>query len=287
MRGYWGFLLTFVVASAWAQSDAVRFQTLLEQDWEYVLEHAPEFSTYVGDPRYNDRWSDRSLDAVKRWEDHDVELLNQLKDIDRETLSAADRLNYDLFRYNTEMDVAGHSFPEEYLPVNQLGGVQQQIADLVNRMPAQTVEQFEDIVARLSTANEPIEQTIARMQWGLELGVTPPAITLRDVPDQIRAQIVDDPAASPIYQPFQSMPDEIPMADQERLRQAAQEAIAQFIVPAYQKMHAFVVNEYLPSARDSIALVELPDGDAWYRWRVRQMTTTELTPRQIHELGLR
>lgn len=278
--------IVLLAVNATAQTESNRFHEFLEKDWEYVLENAPEFATYVGDPRYNDRWNDYSLDAVERWEQHDRQLMERLKDFNRDALDEADRLNYDLFRYNTALDIDGHAFPEEYLPVNQLGGIQQNIAETVNRMPAQTLKQYEDILARMRTAGEPIRQTIDRMQWGLELDLTPPAITLRDVPDQIRAQIVEDPTESPAYQPFKELPDEIPPAEQDRLREEAQAAIAGVIVPAYKEMHTFFVNEYLPKARESIALSDLPDGEAWYRWRVRRMTTTDLTPQQIHELGL-
>ncbi len=270
---------------AWCQSES--FTEFLKTDWEYVLENAPEFATYVGDPRYNDRWNDYSIDAVERWKEHDHALMEGLEAFDRDGLSARDRLNYDLFRHNTQIDIDGHAFPGEYLPVNQLGGVQQDIADAVNRMPARTLKHYQDILTRLQSADQPIEDTVKRMQWGLELGITAPAITLRDVPDQIRAQIVDDPTESPIYGPFKNMPEVIAEAEQSRLREDARAAIAQVIVPAYRSMLTFFTNDYLPQARDTIALTALPDGEAWYQWRVRQMTTTNLTPQQIHELGLR
>lgn len=287
MRKFAVATVLLLTSGTWAQPDSERFHALLEADWEYVLEHAPEFATYVGDPRYNDRWNDYSLEAVERWEAHDREVMRQLEAIDRDALNEADRLNYDLFRYNREMAIAGHRFPEEYLPVNQLWGVQQNIAETVNRMPRQTVKQYEDILGRMRSADEPIEQTIERMRRGLERGLTPPAIALRDVPAQIRAQIVESPEDSPIFRPFEEFPASIDEPDRERLRQAAREAIAETIVPAYEKLLAFFVDHYLPNARESIALSALPDGEAWYRHRVRDMTTTGLSPEDIHELGLR
>ncbi len=125
------------------------------------------------------------------------------------------------------------------------------------------------------------------MQRGLELGLTPPAVTLRDVPEQVRNQIADDPLDSPLLAPFRDMPASVPEAVRQRLVAAAAEAYEERARPAYQRLLLnFLVNEYLPAARESIALTDLPDGEAWYAYNVRVMTTTAMRPREIHELGL-
>lgn len=280
--------LTFLcgIPAALAESESEKFHALLAQEWEYSMTEFPEFSTYVGRRDGNHRWTDQSLEALPKWESHDRELLDRVKKLERDKLDHDDQVHYDLFLNSLELNVAGQRFQDEYLPVNQMGGVQQSIASTVNRMPANNLEDFENIVARLESAATPIEQSIAKMRWGLEKDVTPPAITLRDVPMQIMNQIVDDPADSPAMRPFERFPASIAQEDRDRLLAAAKTAIEERIVPAYRKMHAFMVNEYLPGARDDIAASSLPDGDAWYAHSIRVRTTTDLTPQEIHDIGL-
>jgi uncharacterized protein (DUF885 family) len=124
------------------------------------------------------------------------------------------------------------------------------------------------------------------MRRGLAEGITPPRVTLRDVPAQVQAQIVDDPAASPLLRRFASLPGTIAPDDQARLRKAAADAYVQAVRPAFERLHAFVADSYLPNARESVGMGALPNGQAWYAFRARSYTTTSLTPQQIHELGL-
>ncbi len=272
--------------SARAESASDRFHALLNEDWSYRLNEFPEFGTYVGHPGSNDRWTDVSREAIERRKAHARELLDRVRAIDRAKLDPADRLDYDLFRRDAELSVEGQRFPDELLPVNQMGGAQQDLAQTLSNAPVRTVKDYEDLVARIEKAGERIDQEVALMQWGEEMQLTPPAITLRDVPDQILSQITDDPMQSPLLVPFTELPDSIPQAERDRLVAAASRAYTESARPALKRMHAYVVNEYLPSARDTIALTELPDGEAWYAFNVRVETTTDMTPADIHALGL-
>lgn len=277
------FLLTM---PAFAQSATDTFHGLLDLEWAWRMEHYPEFATYTGHPGANDRWTDMSREAIEERKAHARELLAQIRAIDRVALSPDDRLNYDLFLKNAAENVEGQRFREELMPIDQLSGVQQDLAQTLSNAPARTVEDYEDMVARIAASGERIDQETDLMQWGLELGLTPPAVTLRDVPDQVRNQIVDDPLKSPLLVPFRNMPASIPPGERKRLLAAAAEAYDTQAKPAFQRLHGFLVNDYLPEARDSIALTDLPDGEAWYAYNVRVMTTTGMTPREIHELGL-
>jgi uncharacterized protein (DUF885 family) len=125
------------------------------------------------------------------------------------------------------------------------------------------------------------------MRKGMEAGITPPKITLRDVPQQIRNQLVDDPAQSPLLGAFQQMPASVDSLQQESLRKRAHSAFSEKIAPAYERLLAFVEEEYIPAARESIALRDVTDGEAWYAYNVRQRTTTDLAPEAIHQIGLR
>jgi uncharacterized protein (DUF885 family) len=275
-----------IAAAKGREPEARRLHRLFGLRWRQQLADAPEFATYVGARGHDHRWSDLSLHAIGRRKQELREPLRVLRSIERARLGPADRLNYDLFRRGLEQAIEGAAFPEEYVPVTQLSGAQQDLARILALAPAATVGDYEAILARLHGVPEVVDQQIALMRLGLEKGVTPPRVTLRDVPAQVRAQTVDDPAASPLLRRFAVFPPAIPPADQERLRRAAAETYLSAVRPAFERLHAFVTDSYLPGARESIGMGTLPGGQAWYAFRARSFTTTDLTPHQIHELGL-
>ncbi len=279
-------LLILLCATSHAQTETEKFDALIAAEWDYRMHEFPEFATNTGYPGQNDRWTDMSLDAIESRKAHARSFLDQVREIDRDTLGATDRLNYDLALRQAELSVAGQRFRIELMPIDQLSGVQQGLASSIASMPRTTVKHYEDIVSRIQKSGERIDQETGLMRWGLELGLTPPAITLRDVPDQIRSQIVDDPLDSPLLKPFVSFPSHISESQQERLRDAAKRAFTGSALPAFQRLHAFVANDYLPAARQSIALTDLPDGKAWYEYNIELETTTNRSAREIHELGL-
>ncbi|MGH7630170.1 MAG: DUF885 domain-containing protein [Gemmatimonadales bacterium] len=275
-----------IAAAKDREPDARRLRRLLEVRWRQLMTDSPETATFVGFPGQNARWTDLSLAAIERRKRQLREPLRALRSIDRARLAAAERLDYDLFRRALDRAIEGTRFPEEYLPVTQLSGAQQDLAQVIGVSPAATAADYEDLLARLRGVPAVVDQQIALMRKGLKRGVTPPAVTLRDIPGQVRAQIVSDPLASPLLRPFATFPAGIPAADQDRLRGAAAEVYAREVRPAFERLHAFVTDSYLPGARTSIGMSALPDGEAWYAFRTRGFTTTDLTPRQIHELGL-
>ena len=278
--------LISIHTAAYAQAESEKFHALLDAEWEYDMHEFPEFATSTGYPGQNGRWTDMSREAIENRKEHARSLLGRIREIDRSKLEAADRLNYDLALKQAELSVEGQRFRSELMPVNQLSGVQQGLASTIASMPQSTVKHYEDIVSRIEGAGDRIDREIDLMRWGLELGLTPPAITLRDIPDQVRNQIVDKPLDSPLLGAFTDFPADIPEEEQVRLRNAATAAFARSALPAFQRMHAFLVNDYLPAARDSIALMDLLDGEAWYAHNIRVETTTDRSPRAIHELGL-
>jgi uncharacterized protein (DUF885 family) len=280
-RGY-----TELLAARGRVSDARRLSRLFGLRWRQQLADAPEFATYVGARGFDDRWSDLSPEAIAHRRRDLHQPLRVLRSINRGRLSPADRLNYDLFRRGLEQAVEGSAFPEEYLPVSQLSGAQQDLAQILALAPAASAADYEHMLARLRGVPRIVDQQIALMRRGLAEGITPPRVTLRDVPAQVQAQIVDDPAASPLLRKFAGFPAAIPADDRARLRQAAADAYVEAVRPAFERLRAFVADSYLPNARESIGMGALPHGQAWYAFRARSFTTTPLTPQQIHELGL-
>jgi len=276
-----------LVANPRRMSDSARLAQLFRVNWEYVMTEFPEFATYVGYPGQNTRWTDNSLQAIERRKRELEEPLAVVKTIRRDRLSPPNRLNYDLFRRGVEEQIEGTRFKDEYFAVTQLDGVQQDVGRLLAQMPTVSVQDYENILARLNAVPALVDQAIVLLGKGLEAGITPPRVTLRDVPDQIRGLTPEDPMASPLLQPFAQFPASVPAGERERLTRAARDAYTQRVAPAYRKLYDYVAGTYVPKARESIGMRELPDGPAWYAYRVRQFTTTSLSPDQIHALGLR
>ncbi len=273
-------------ANAEGKSESERLADYIQIYFDYTMLEFPEFATYIGHPGDHHRWSDNSLAAHER-NDADMRRgLEVLQTIDRAQLEGADRLNYDLILRTLTQEVEGQRFADEYLAISQLDGVHQGPARILAIMPTATVEQYQNILARLEGIPTVISDDLERLRQGLAAGVTPPQVTLRDVPQQIENLLPEDPLQSALLVPFAEFPDTIPAAEQEQLRAAAVEAYTQRVAPAYRQLHDFLVQEYLSGARQAIAMSELPDGQAWYAFNVKQMTTTELTPQQIHEIGL-
>lgn len=285
-------ILVMTTATVMAQTPgtnagAVKLHALFEEEWEWSLKEYPTFATYVGDPRYNDRLGDVSFEAIQRRKQHARELVRKIEAIDRSKLSPGDQLNYDLFLYGAKESVEGQQFPQEYLQITQMGGVYSDIADLAQNIPRRTVKDYENFISRLEATPRLVDQSIALLRKGAETGVTPPRVTLREVEGLIGNQIASDVVRSPIYDiVFKEMPQSIPAAEQARLREEASGVLRDRVIPAYHKLRDFYVNEYLPKTRQNIALSSVPNGRAWYAFNVRRMTTTDLTPDQIHEIGL-
>jgi uncharacterized protein (DUF885 family) len=268
------------------QSDAERLRELFKIRWDYLMTEYPEWATYVGYPGQNRRWTDNSLTAVERRKRELQTPLEVLRTIDRTKLSAGEQLNYDLFKREIEQNIEGTRFKGEYIPVNQLGGVQQDVPELFEVMSHKSVQDYEDIIARLKGVPTLVQQTLVLLKEGLKAGITQPRITLRDVPQQVESQLETDPAKNPMMRAFTDFPATIPAAEQERLRAEAVGLLTNAVIPAFREFDEFLTKTYLPGARESVGMSELPDGKEWYEYNARVTTTTKLTPKEIHEIGL-
>lgn len=265
-----------------------RLHALFDLAHRQQMFESPEWATLIGWPDADrGRWGDYSLAADERWEATTRRRLAVLDAIGREALDEADRLSYDLYRWGLELGLAGERFPGEYLVIDQMGGPQQWLPQFLAQVPARTAAEYEDLITWMRGVPEQLPYVRERLTKGLEAGVTPPRVTLRDVADQIAAQAPEDPETSPLWQRFEELPESIPEGERERLRAAAREAIAEAVVPAFRELHRFWVEEYYPHARESIAMSALPEGEAWYAHEVKSYTTTDLSPSEIHEIGLR
>jgi uncharacterized protein (DUF885 family) len=273
------------LATAPGLSDSAKLHRLFDLDWEFTNVSYPENATYVGYPGQNDRWTDLSVPAIRRRTAIFASQLKIMAGINRARLNPSDQLSYDIFKRGIDEFIEGTRFPGDVLQISQLGGPQTS-ASTISSMPAQTVKDYGDIISRLARLAAVVDQTIALLDSGLRIGVTPPRITLRDVPGQIKDLIPEDPLKSALLAPFTSFPAGIAEGDRARLRADAVSAYRRQARPAFQRLQAYLTNTYLPRSRETIGMSALPDGAAWYAYSVKVHTTTTRTPREIHELGL-
>jgi uncharacterized protein (DUF885 family) len=286
-------------AAAGSGNDATRkFRGYLEKDWRGWMIEYPEVATAAGFPGQNRRWTDDSPAGIEGRKKHLHESAVKLKAFPRDSLPRKEQINYDLYSDLLSTAEEGLQYGDDplpfrnvvpqnnWMPINQMSGVQQGAAETISTMPNRSVADYEDIVARLEVLPAYVEQQQALLQEGLKRGYTPPKLMLRDVPKQIADLIPVDPMASALLEPFKNFPAEISEHERTRLTNSAKEIYSASVVPAFQKLHDYIVSSYLPACRESIAATALPQGVEAYAFHVRWQTTTDLTARQIHEIGL-
>ncbi|HEV2426487.1 MAG TPA: DUF885 domain-containing protein [Terriglobia bacterium] len=256
-----------------------------DAEWEWSLERNPTWASLLGDRRWNDRWEDASLDAIERNHQHRVAALERLSAIDRAALSPRDQLNYDLFQRDYAQAIEEHSFHWYLVPLNQRGGIQT-ADELGDELRFTTARDYEDWTARLRSFPVHMDQTIEVMREGIRQKMLLPRVVMERIPAQIDHQVVTDPTASPFYKPFQRFPESIAKRDQDRLAAAGRDAIDGGLVESFVKFKRFFTGEYLPACFEQVGIWQVPNGLALYAFDVRKFTTTNLTPDQVHKIGL-
>lgn len=269
-----------------SKPDSERLQELFRVEWEYTMKEYPEFATQVGHPGLNNRWTDLSTEAVARRKREVQAPLKALLSIKRDNLAREEQLSYDLFRHNYEMAIEEARFPSECLRITHIEGVQQSLFQILDAMPKFTVRDFQDFVARLNSFGVLVDQTTALLEKGLASGVTTPKIALGYVLQQIDNLLAPGVEENPVLKLINDFPSSLPENDIKELRQAAAEALRNNALPAMRRLRAFMAGNYMPNARETIAMKDLPDGGDWYEFTVRHLTTTRLSPREIHDMGL-
>ncbi len=273
-------------AAASANVASVALHRLFRAEWQREMREHPLEASADGFHQYDGSWANESLTNLAREHQEDLEALKRLAVVDRSQLDRQDRISYDLFRYRYEIRVQGYDLKTYLMPMNELWGIQT-LRTLTHTLRLRTLADYRHYIERLRTIMPYMDQTIALLRQGVKDGMTEPRVVMQGVPAQIAANIVSRPAASPFYAPFRNMPSLIPAAEQARLRAEAKAAIAQVVTPAYRKLQQYFDHDYLPHCRASIAAEALPDGKAYYAYMVRKYTTTDLTPHEIHQIGLK
>ncbi len=286
------FAVLLIGAPGWAASNqapenqaTIALHKLFQSAWQREMREHPLEASADGFHEYDGEWADMSLANIAHENDEDIQTLKDLAAIDRSQLSGEDRISYDLFKYRYENQVEGYRFGGYLMPMNQLEGIQT-LSTLTQTLRFENAQDYENYIKRLQTFNVYMDQTIGLLKEGIKRGMTEPQLVMKRIPHQIAANIVAKPEDSAFYAPFKQMPDIVPAVQQARLRAAAKAAITDVLVPAYRKFQQYYDADYLPHCRTSIAADDLPDGKAYYAFQVRLYTTTDMTPKQIHQLGL-
>jgi uncharacterized protein (DUF885 family) len=259
----------------------------LQAEWEHTLRTYPEFATYVGDTRYNDRLGDYSPQAITKQVEYAKQQLKVFEAIDTSGFSEEEVLNRQLMVRDLRQAVEGAKFHDWEMPVDQMNGVHLNYASMPRQMPFKTVQDYENYIARLQQLPRVFDQVTANMKLGLRDHLMPPKFLLEKV--TVQAQEIADAQEekNPFNQPVLKFPEGIPPAEQQHLRDAVMKTVKSEVNPAYAKFAAFVKNDYAPKGRTEMGVWSLPEGDARYQFEVRRMTTTGLRPEQIHQMGLR
>lgn len=263
-----------------------RFSTLLAEAWEWDMQDDPIWATRCGDHRFNDRLPSVSEGDYQRRLAQLQAFLARLKTLDRAVLPAAEQVNYDMFARFLGDRISDLRFHTYRLPFTRLGGFHTDFLELPHIVPLNTVQDYENYTVRLDGFAALVDQYILLLRGAIDSGHMPPQIALQGMDGAIRAQIVDDGRAHLLYKPFLAVPKSIGPAEEARLAGLGRRAIERSVSPGYEALLRFVRDEYLPAAGDEIAAAALPDGRAFYEHCVRKYTTLDLTPQQVHDMGL-
>jgi len=259
---------------------------LFEEMWQDRLSHEPEFASSIGDKRYNDQLTDYSVDAYNQQLARGRDYIVRLGSIDTAGMTGQEVLSKELMvRQLIEQQQAAEFKPWE-MPVNQFSGLHSELPQLVGRLSFDSVKDYDDYTARLTKIPTAFDQISANMNAGVEDGRVPPKYLLEKVLVQVNAVATQKPEDTPFARPLKKFPTGISAEDQTRIKAAVLDAIQKQVLSAYQQFARFLKATYIPAGRTDPGVWSLPDGDKYYAFRVHQSTTTDLTPAQIHQIGL-
>ena len=271
-----------------AQVEANRkaLNAVFQDYWEDNLKHSPEFTSTLGDKRYNDQISDYSVKAVNDGLAREENFLMRLAAIDPAGLTIQETTSRELLMRTFAEDEEAAEFKEWEMPVNQMSGIHTIYPRLVAQLSFTTVKDYDDWIVRLHAIPKAFEQVTTNMSIGMEDGRVPPKYLLEKALEQVKGLAGQKPEESPLALPLKKFPAGIKPADQERIKTETLDAITKEVLPAYQRFARFLEVSYIPAGRAELGISALPDGAKYYQFLIRRRTTTGLTAEQIHQIGL-
>ena len=265
----------------------IRFEDFLADQWEQNLEDSPIFASLLGNKKFN---QDITSNNIKTFESNKLKLkiaLNSLNSFNYNQLNSANKLNYQLKEISLSNAIEASNYPSYYLSLNQRGGVQSYY-ETGDRLVYSSKQDYEDWLIRLSKYVDNIINTKNNLEKGIQNGYTQPRLVTSQVIAQIDNILNSNIEDNPYLKIFINADDSFfAKGEKEDLIIRATELIKVDIIPAYVELNDFLKNIYLPNSRESIGLSDIPDGAAWYEYAARYHTTTNLTPDEIHNIGLK
>ena len=260
---------------------------LLNEQWEYTLRTSPEFASILGDKRYNDKLSDFSQAGIDKDIAQNRIFLAKFEAVNAAGFPEQEKLNRDLMVRNLRQTLEAVKFKEWEMPVNQMSGIHIDAPQLVTSLSFETVKDYDDYIARLKRLPRAFREVTIQMRKGMDEGLMPPRILLGQVAKQANDLATQKPEDSPFAVPTTKFPKQFSAAQQQRLRAGVLSALRDSVLPTYAKFTKFVRDEYTPRGRTEIGTWALPQGEERYAFAVRRSTTTNMSPDEIHALGLR
>jgi uncharacterized protein (DUF885 family) len=271
-------------APASLESRIAAQNALFDEQYESDLKAAPERATAFGDYRYNDRLNEVSLAAINSQHDSDVEYLKRLDAIATAGFAEQDLLSHEVLQRTLKQRIANYGFKEYEMPVSQMDGPCLHLADLPLAVPFDSVQRYQDYIARLQQIPRVFNQTEEVLRAGLKDHLMPVRFLLEKVPAQCRGVV----AANPFLLPTKKFPAAISPQEQQRLTQEITDTVAKEVLPAYNAFAEYISADYAPHGRTTLAVASLPGGDKRYLNDILSRTTvSSLSPAQIHAIGLR
>src|SRR3954453_17117660 len=281
-------LAASVCSSAHAQDTPVadrvaKQNALFEEFYETGLKNSPERATSYGDYRYNALLGQYSLEQIAREHSQNDDFLKRLQAIPTDGMGDKDLLSHRVMERQLQREDVNYKLKNYEMPVNQQNGVHTRLADLPLSVPLDSVQHYQDYIARLHQIPRVLDQTTEVMRQGLKDGLMPPKLVLEKLPGQCDGII----AANPFILPTKKFPKEFSEDDKKRLTDEMTKAINDDVFPAYKKFAEFLRTDYDPKGRTELSIESLPDGKQRYAEAVKFMTTINITPAEVHEIGLK
>jgi uncharacterized protein (DUF885 family) len=279
-------LLLILFISADTQTAEQKLQELFDDHWEYSLQINPLFATSQGDHRFNDLLPATGLDALEEQHRQTLRFLERLDEIPDDELSAASRMNAEIFRIQLENSVRSYQLNHHLLPLNGWWDYHATFADLANRVPLNNQQDYENYLSRLAAFSDYNSGYIERMEKGMEIGFVRPKIVFDDYLESIEAHIVEDVKENRLFEPFKNLPASISDDGQRGLKEEAERVLRDKVIPEFSRLRDFLRNDYIPASAETIGITEVPGGEEYYQYLVEYYTTLEITPKEIHQTGL-
>ena len=286
-------VITCINLLLWTMSDNDKesmadkdFKNYLAESWEMSLSQSPIYASMLGDKRFNTEIVSNSADEIKKRKLKVIDSYDEFKTFNINDLSESNRLNYMILDKDFSLEIDSHNYPEHFMDLNQRGGIQS-FYETGSRMIFSSYQDYKDWLTRLEKYTSNIKNANANYKNGLELGYTQPKHITTYVLEQIESMVAVDIVNNPYLKVFNEASLEMVTPDEkDELILSAKKLIKESLNPAYSDLAKFLRNEYIPNSRDSIGIKDVPNGSEWYEYLARYHTTTDLTPDEIHEIGL-